>query len=193
MRALTIEYHGIARSELEAAKKVAESGGVIEHRFVSLPDLMEAGDMHSGAFAGMPPTYIPMKNSIFYSHAAAYAEETGAEVLVGGHNRDDGRIFPDARRAFFAQLGKALRAGSPELKSRRTRIVLPLSRMSKAEVIWIASSQGVPLHLTWSCYRDGRTHCWDCDGCAARSAAFSNAGVRDPLNASPVGGKFLKQ
>jgi 7-cyano-7-deazaguanine synthase len=138
----------------------------------------------------MPPTYIPMRNGIFYSLAASYAEEVGANLIVGGHNKDDVKTFADAAPAFFDGLEKAFRLGSPILRKRRTRILLPLSEKTKAQVIRLASSLEVPLGLTWSCHREGGSHCWECEGCRARMTAFEKANVVDPLRDSGEAGKI---
>ena len=192
VRAITFEYHGIARQELRAAREIASSAGVSEHRFVRLPDLKEAGDIVGAGFGRLPPTYIPLRNSIFYSFAASYAEEVGASSIVGGHNRDDEEIFEDVGSAFFRNLQGAYRAASPILRRNRITIARPLRDRSKPEVIRMATSLGVPLGLTWSCHRSGRRHCWHCDGCRARVKAFGAAGITDPL-ALKGGRKLLKQ
>jgi len=179
--ALTFEYHGIARRELEAAGAIGGAAGISEHRIVRLPDLREAGDIRRATFAGMPHTYIPMRNAVFYSLAASYAEEVGADLIAGGHNKDDVKTFADAAPAFFDGLERAFWVGSPILRKRRTRIILPLSEKTKAQVVRLASSLEVPLGLTWSCHREGGSHCWECDGCRARMAAFEKAGAVDPL------------
>jgi 7-cyano-7-deazaguanine synthase len=181
LRALTFVYQGIAEAELRAAKGVAEEAEIGEHRFVRLPNVREAGEMKAPSLAGMPPVYIPARNSVFYSLAASYAEEVGADLIVGGHNKDDATTYPDASPAFFRLLEKALWAGSPILRRRGTSIVLPLSRRTKAQVVKLAASRGVPLELTWSCHAGKKSHCWRCDGCLGRVAAFGVAGVPDPL------------
>ena len=153
-----------------------------EHRFVEVPQLKEAGDMEDGRnFRHLPPTYIPMRNSIFYSLAASYAEEVGAHYIIGGHNREDVALFPDTAPAFFQNFQKAIWAGSRLLRGRRTTILRPLQLRSKAEVVSLAAGLGVPLERTWSCYREGRRQCGECEGCRKRVKAFSEAGVRDPL------------
>ena len=182
VRALTFEYQGIASKELEAARAIAGRAGVLEQRIVRLPDLKEAGDIPGFKPPGLPRTYIPLRNSIFYAFAASYAEETGAALIVGGHNRDDIEVFADVGADFFRPLQKALLSGSPILRRNRMRIVRPLSRKRKPEVIRLAASLGVPLELTWSCHRDAAEHCWDCDGCLSRRRNFASAGVVDPLS-----------
>ena len=181
VRALTFEFAGIAASEVKAAKEVALVAGVVEHRLVRLPDLKEAQDIKRGRFEGLPPTYIPMRNGIFYFLAASYAEEVHAAVVAGGHNKDDRRVFRDVSPKFFSAIQKGFWSGSAILEAEGTRIVRPLERMTKAEVVRKAVEIGVPLHLTWSCHRDGPSHCWECQGCQGRIASFTEAGVPDPL------------
>jgi 7-cyano-7-deazaguanine synthase len=152
---------------------------VLEHRIVRLPDLRESGD--SGvAFDGLPPTYIPMRNAIFYAQAASYALEKGIARIVGGHNKDDTKVFRDARPDFFKRLERAFWASSPASKS-RIRIMIPLGNRTKPQVVKLAYRLGVPLELTWSCQLEGATPCWRCDGCRNRIVSFERAGVRDPL------------
>ncbi len=177
---MTFLFSGMAVSEVRAARAIGGRAGVEEHRFVRLPDLKESQDMGVG-FRGLPPTYIPMRNAIFYSLAASYAEETGARCIVGGHNKDDLGVFRDAGPPFFRKLEGALWAGSKILKENRTRILRPLESKTKPQVVKLANSLGVPLELTWSCHSDGERHCWACEGCRNRTKAFRSAGVADPL------------
>ena len=181
VRALTFEYKGIARSELEAAKAIASRAGVLEHRMVRLPDLREAADIPGFRPSGLPPTYIPLRNSIFYAFAGSYAEETGAAYIVGGHNKDDTEVFADVSPEFFSSLQRAFWNGSRILRRNRLKIVRPLKRLRKPAVVRLGASVGVPFELTWSCQRDSEKHCWTCDGCLTRSRCFREAGIADPL------------
>jgi 7-cyano-7-deazaguanine synthase len=181
VRALTFEYMGIARSELAAAKAVASRADVIEHRIVRLPDLKEAADIPGFRPPGLPPTYIPLRNSIFYAFAASYAEETGAASVVGGHNRDDTEVFTDVSPEFFSSLQRAFRSGSRILGKNRLKISRPLKHLRKPAVIRLGASLGVPFELTWSCHLDSEKHCWRCEGCLTRLRCFKEAGLVDPL------------
>ena len=166
---------------MASAANIAKRASVREHRLVRLPDLREAGDIPGFNFRGHPPTYIPLRNSIFYSCAASYAEEVSAGSIVGGHNKDDEKVFEDASPSFFDSLQTALWAGSVVLRRNRTAVLRPLKSLNKAEVVRLASSEGVPLDLTWSCHRNRDEHCWKCEGCVSRMRAFGRAGVEDPL------------
>ncbi len=184
VRALTFEYMGIAKSELAAAKAIASRAGVLEQRTVRLPDLKEAADIPGFRPAGLPPNYIPLRNSIFYAFAASYAEETGATYIVGGHNREDTEVFADVSPEFFGSLQRAFWNGSRILRRNRLKIARPLKRLKKPAVIRLGASLGVPFELTWSCHRDSEEHCWVCDGCLTRQRCFKEAGIVDPLTAS---------
>ena len=181
VRALTFEYFGIARSELAAARVIASKAGVLEHRMVRLPDLKEVADIPGFRPSGLPPTYIPLRNSIFYALAASYAEEVEASYIVGGHNRDDTKVFADVSPEFFDSLQRAFRSGSRILRRNRLEIVRPLKQLKKPAVIRLGASMGVPFELTWSCHRDAEKHCWKCDGCLTRERCFKEAGIVDPL------------
>jgi 7-cyano-7-deazaguanine synthase len=186
LRLITFVYHGIAEGEVRAARAIGRQVGAGEHRFVRLPDMKEAADL-GVSFVGLPPTYIPMRNSVFYALAASYAEESGAACIAGGHNKDDLKIFRDAGPRFFREMEGALRAGSVVLARRRLRILRPLEGMTKPQVIRVAASLGVDFRSTWSCHEDGSAHCGKCGGCLGRADAFARARMADPLRVSPPG------
>lgn len=168
---------------------MAKRVGVLEHRIVRIPELREAGDIEGSrelSRKAVPPTYIPMKNAIYYSLAAAFAEEKGSDCIIGGHNGDDRRLFEDTSEEFFASMQKTILASSPRLSKRGLKILRPLKDMTKAEVVALAAKIGVPLELTWSCHETGEEHCWKCDGCKLRIKAFEAAGARDPLMSKKV-------
>jgi 7-cyano-7-deazaguanine synthase len=184
-----VEIHGTAKAEIRSARRLGKRGGVLEHRFVRIPELREAGDIVGSrelSRKAVPPTYIPMKNAIYYSLAAAYAEEKGSDSIIGGHNGDDKRLFEDTSEEFFASLQRTLKAASPRLRENGLKILRPLQDMGKPEVVTLAAEIGVPLELTWSCHRAGEEHCWKCVGCRVRAGAFKAAGVEDPLISKKV-------
>ncbi len=150
---------------------------------VEIPSLKEIGDMEGrDSFQGLPPTYIPARNLIFYSLAASFAEEVGANYIMGGHNKDDLRIFEDTTGEFFANLQKSIWGSSERLRRNRTTILRPLQHMTKPEVISLAAGLGVPLGHTWSCHSEGDLPCLECEGCVGRREAFAKASVADPLH-----------
>ena len=52
-------------------------------------------------------------------------------------------------------------------------------KLTKAEIVKLGASLGVPFELTWSCYAGGEKPCGHCDSCKLRAKGFAEAGVRD--------------
>ena len=113
--------------------------------------------------------YVPARNLVYHAIALSVAEEIGAAAVVAGHNRSDAKAFADARPSFFRRLER-LNGG--------LKIVLPLAKLTDAEVV--ERGRGAPLHLTWSCYRDGPRPCGRCAACRGRLESFKAAGWKDP-------------
>ena len=174
---LEVEYPQRPRRERAAAEALARALDV-ERTVVALPFLRE---VEADTPVGPPRGYIPARNFIFYSIAAHEADARGASLIVGGHNRDDGARFPDARRTFFDALELLLADGLWSARERPLRIVLPLADKDKAETVRLGLSLGVPFEHTWSCYEDGDLPCRRCPSCDERARAFAACGVADPL------------
>jgi 7-cyano-7-deazaguanine synthase len=134
--------------------------------------------------AGIPPTYVPARNTVFLALALGWAEVLDLRDLYIGANVLDYSGYPDCRpeylRAFEALAQLATRAGVEE--GARFRIHAPLLTLSKAEIVRLGSSLGVDYGLTVSCYRadeEGRA-CGLCDSCRLRRKGFLEAGLPDP-------------
>lgn len=88
-------------------------------------------------------------------------------------------VYLRAVEAFETMANLATKAG---VEGRGVKIVAPLMRMSKAEIISWGQLMGVDYALTSSCYdpaEDGAA-CGACDSCAIRRRGFAEAGVADP-------------
>jgi 7-cyano-7-deazaguanine synthase len=194
--ALTIAYGQRHAIELDAARRVADALGAVEHRVVPL-DLRAFGGSALTAdlpiprdrsdeemAAGIPITYVPARNTVFLALALAWAEVLGSFDLFMGVNAIDYSGYPDCRPEFvaaFEQLANLATKAGVEGKG-RFRIHAPLVHFSKAEIIRLGLSLGVDYALTHSCYDpapDGAA-CGRCDSCRLRRAGFAAASVPDP-------------
>jgi 7-cyano-7-deazaguanine synthase len=195
--ALTISYGQRHAVELEAARRVARSMGVVRHvelaidlrafgRSALTSDLEVPKDRHAELMAeGIPITYVPARNTVFLSLALAWAETVAAFDIFVGVNCVDYSGYPDCRpeylRAFEAMANLATRAG---VEGRGNfRIHAPLVTLSKEQIILRGLELGVDYGLTHSCYDpapDGRA-CGRCDSCQIRRAAFERLGRTDPV------------
>jgi 7-cyano-7-deazaguanine synthase len=196
--ALTIDYGQRHRFELDAARNVAPTLGVEEHRTVRV-DLAQLGgsaltstdwQVPQGRTAdemtgGIPITYVPARNTILLSIALGYAEAIGTGDIFLGVNAIDYSGYPDCRpeylRAFEAMANLATKAGVEG--SLRFRLHAPLVEWSKAEIIVRGTELGVDYGLTHTCYAplDNGVACGRCDACQLRLRGFAEAGLADPL------------
>lgn len=131
----------------------------------------------------IPVTYVPGRNTIFLSYAAAWAEVLGARRIFIGVNAVDYSGYPDCRPDYLAALEKALNLGSKVgRQGAGLSIIAPLLHLQKKEIIARGLELGVDYGLTHSCYDpapDGRA-CGCCDACLLRAKGFREAGRRDP-------------
>ncbi len=196
--ALTFRYGQRHQRETEAAKKVADFFGVIEHRCVDIDLAQFAGSALTdsaievpkdsadlGKPDQIPPTYVPARNTIFLSYALAWAEVLGVFDIFIGVNAIDYSGYPDCRAEFIAAFEKmanfaTVAAVQGEAKY---RIHTPLISMAKRDIILTGTKLGVDYSLTHSCYdpdEQGRS-CGRCDSCRLRLQGFAEAGLRDPV------------
>ena len=128
-----------------------------------------------GARSPASAVYLPGRNLLLLSHAAVIAAHHQARALAVGILK--GNPFGDATPRFFSGLSRVL---SQALR-RPLRIITPLARMTKAQVLRLGGVRELPLHLTWSCLKpQGSRHCGRCNKCAERRKAFRDAGLPDP-------------
>jgi 7-cyano-7-deazaguanine synthase len=192
--ALTVRYGQVHSQEVLAARRVARALGVARHLEVGVDlaafggsALVGQGDIPKDrALEGsdIPSTYVPARNTVFLSLALAWAEALGAEAITIGVNALDYSGYPECRpeylEAFERMATLATRAG---VEGRQFRILAPLLRLSKADIIRRGTTFGLDYGLTHSCYdpaADGRP-CNRCDSCRLRARGFAEAGVEDPL------------
>ena len=186
--ALTFDYGQRHRVELAAAAAVARHFGA-EQLVVSL----DAGRWGGSALtdngievpepgaAGIPATYVPARNLIFLSVAMGLAEARDADVVVIGVNALDYSGYPDCRpefvESFRATAALALKRG---VEGRPVAVDAPLIDLTKADIVRRGIELDAPLHLSWSCYREGPRPCGACDACHLRAKGFAEAGSNDP-------------
>ncbi|MFX1480545.1 MAG: 7-cyano-7-deazaguanine synthase [Promethearchaeota archaeon] len=183
--AISFNYNLRPESEKKAALKLTSNLGIniIE---VPIEYLKEAIDLRveglpvPSAF-NSPEGFIPVRNLVFYSLAAYYAEVYGCSYIIGGHIAVDSEKFPDASITFFKKLEKIINKSKHPKDHSINKIILPLINLTKVDVIKLANELGVPFEWTWSCYSDGEVPCGQCFNCIKRKEAFKELGFSDTL------------
>jgi len=121
---------------------------------------------------GIPSTYVPGRNTIFLSFAVSYAEAIGAEAIFIGANAIDFSGYPDCRPGYYRAFQKVIISGT---RAKRIKIITPLIKMKKSQIIKLGLRIGAPLNLTWSCYKGEKEPCGVCDSCRLRKKGFKEA------------------
>ena len=186
--ALTFDYGQRHRIELDAARTIARMAGVAEHRILRMSELEELGGsallsdtpiQETGGRGNLPNTFVPGRNLLFLTLAAAWAYQLECHDLVGGMCQTDYSGYPDCRRATIDALEEAIRLGMEW----EIRIHTPLMFLTKAQSVKLAAEVGAMDALAYShtCYEGRFPPCGVCPACRLRAKGFEEAGVEDPL------------
>jgi 7-cyano-7-deazaguanine synthase len=180
---LTVAYRQRHAVEVECAGQVAAALGAKQHLVLNVDLRALGGSALTGELAvpknrtetergrGIPVTYVPSRNLIFLSLAAAHAEVLGYSG------------YPDCRPEFIRAFEAAVQAGTKAgVEGKRIEVRTPLMKLTKAQIVQLGVTLNVPFHLTHSCYDPiGTVACGRCDSCLIRKQGFAQAGVVDPI------------
>ncbi len=174
--------------ELKAFHNIADFNKIEERIIMNVDFLKIIGgssltdtslQLGSTEIDGIPDTYVPFRNGIFLSIAAAYAETIGAEKIFIGAVWEDSSGYPDCRPVFYEKFNLAINQGTRP--GTNIQIITPLIHMTKSEIIKKGISNNAPLELTWSCYQNEERACGKCESCKLRLKGFKEAGITDPI------------
>lgn len=179
---LTINYKDRPEAERRAMRSILKKAGVnslIEIPLEFMKDVEELKKIEAvpSNLTDAPESYIPARNMVFYAIAAYFAETLEASAIIGGHNQTDPKIFPDSGTKFFRRLGIVFEQGLMSYTKNPVKIVLPLSRYTKAQIVRLGRRLAAPLEITWSCEFDGKEECGNCPSCKDKERAFATVGA----------------
>jgi 7-cyano-7-deazaguanine synthase len=131
--------------------------------------------------AGLPNTFVPGRNLVFFTYAAALGYRRGLNTLVGGMCETDFSGYPDCRNATLQTLAEAISLGM----DRPFAVQTPLMWIDKAGTWQMAEQLGGPalvdliVEHTHTCYMPDRTtrHPWgfgcgSCPACTLRAKGW---------------------
>ncbi|MEJ5172981.1 MAG: 7-cyano-7-deazaguanine synthase QueC [Hydrogenothermaceae bacterium] len=181
--AISFDYGQKHKIELSYAREIAKIAKVEKHFIATIPHLKDLGsnaltdekiEVPSESYTDEPPiTTVPMRNLIFLSLAASYADVYGIENIgIGVHSLDS--PYPDCRAEFVSSAEAAINASSIMVAKRKNRIKIftPFLGMSKADIVKLGHSLGVPFEKTYSCYKGTEPPCGECATCKQREEAL---------------------
>lgn len=158
-------------------------------RIVSVGDLGKVADSaltdHKQAFYmrdNLPNTFLPGRNILFLTYAAAHAHNIGVRDLVGGMCQTDYSGYPDCRRNTIDAIQDAVSLGM----DRDFIIHTPIMFIDKAATWELIQHLGGPFFLdmiveeSHTCYNGDREHrhpwgygCGECPACKLREAGWN--------------------
>ena len=187
--AVSFDYGQRHRIELECAEAIASAADVAH---VCLPiDTFTAlgGDALTDVAVdvastidpdtALPNTFVPGRNIIFLTYAAAYAYRRDISNLVVGVAQTDYSGYPDCREPTIRSIEATLRLGMEF----DVTIHAPLMQRSKKDTVLLAQQVGAlpAMAMTHTCYNGQRPPCGTCAACELRAKGFAEAGIDDPL------------
>ena len=134
------------------------------------------------AKTGLPTTFVPGRNLVFFSFAGAVAYRRGINHMVAGMCETDFSGYPDCRDDTIKAMQLALTLGMDH----RFVVHTPLMWIDKAGTFALAEEIGgaalvdLVLAETHTCYRGDRQHrhawgfgCGECPACKLRAEGFA--------------------
>lgn len=135
-----------------------------------------AGPIEGAEFAH---EWVPARNLVMLAIASAYAEEHGYDYIVLGNNMEEAGAYPDNEPEFIRKFNKMLPYALKPYQ--KVQVLSPVGNLVKHEIVALGISIAAPMHLTWSCYRNGGKHCGQCGPCYMRKRAFQINHEIDPI------------
>ena len=193
--ALTFNYGQKQKREIDMARATTHMLGV-KHKIV---DATFLGDISKGFSANVdtdmamptikdvlgdprPKTYVPNRNMILMSIAAAFAETQNVDTVLCGLQVHDEYGYHDTTQRWVDKVNDLL----SENRIIKIKLVAPFSKLSKYDELNILRELDGNLQLTLftlTCYNpdvDGNS-CGECPSCSERIANFIKIGEKDPI------------
>src|SRR5262249_12344148 len=186
--ALAFDYSQRHRIEMEAAQVICDLASVPVNvltlmilsrlggsALIGSSDTIQA----SGWRDGLPNTFVPGRNLLFLTVAAAFAYQRDLHDLVIGACETDYSGYPDCREQTMHALAQALQLGMDYA----VHIHTPLMHLSKAQTVILAQEVGAleALRYSHTCYEGRFPPCGVCPACQLRARGFAEAAMADPL------------
>ena len=187
VEALTFDYGQRHRVELDCASEISRLAGV-SHTVLPINTFEAIGgnaltdpgvEVADTGGSQLPVTFVPGRNLVFLTFAAAWAWPRAIRHIVTGVAQTDYSGYPDCRQNTIDSLADTLELGMEQ----RFTIHTPLMNLSKKETVLLAEQLGAmdAMALTHTCYQGERPPCGTCQACLLRARGFAQAGIADPL------------
>lgn len=191
VEAIRFDYGQRHKVELECSEKIAGDAGV-KLTTLSVEALKQLGgfaltDLNVDVKSelndrGLPNTFVPGRNLLFLTLAAAYAYPRNIQSLVTGVCQTDYSGYPDCRKTTIDAVEESIKLG---MDFKGFDILTPLMHLTKAETVLKAvdlNCLDIIVNDTHTCYNGDHStkHYWGygcgtCGACELRKKGFDEA------------------
>ncbi len=105
--------------------------------------------------------WVPNRNGLFVNIAACYADSFGYDEIIIGANEEEAGSFKDNSQAFIDSITNSLKFSA----NGNIKVVSPLIKMNKSDIILLGKKLNLPFSLIRSCYNNTKYHCGKCESC----------------------------
>jgi len=187
--ALTFDYgQRAAKKETDAAAQMCELWG-IEHEVINIDWLtgltgsalvdksrsipvVAPSELDKGGDERAEMVWVPNRNALLISIAAAFAEGRGYELVIAGFNVEEAVTFPDNSKEFMDATNSALAYSTKS----GVELISPTIKMTKQQIASEILEEERLVEFFWCCYESGEKLCGCCESCARTIRAFESLG-----------------
>ncbi|MCX7883759.1 MAG: 7-cyano-7-deazaguanine synthase QueC [Caloramator sp.] len=166
-------------ANLSEVFKFSKDCPLLEGSNNEIPKKSYAEQLKDMGGCGTVSTYVPFRNGLFLSYAAAVAIQVGASRIYYGAHSDDaaGSAYPDCSYNFIQSMASAIFEGT----GGKIKLEAPFWNFTKKDIVKEGLELGVDFSHTWSCYKGEDEPCRNCATCIDRERAFELNDTIDPL------------
>jgi 7-cyano-7-deazaguanine synthase len=179
--ALTFDYgQKSAKQEIDAARKICKHYD-LKHEIIQLSWLKEITQTSLVSEKEIPTNeklnnpqdsamsvWVPNRNGLFLNIAGCYADSFDYDYIIIGANKEEGETFPDNTQEFLDGINQEFQFST----RKRPKVIAPLIKYMKNDIVKLALDNRIPLELTRSCYQSGEKHCGICESCSRLKKAL---------------------
>lgn len=185
--ALTFDYGQKSVSQEIDASRVLCKYYDVKHKIIKLDFLKEithtalcsdeevpTGEALSDENQSAKSVWVPNRNGLFLNIAGAFADSEDYDYIIIGANSEEAKTFPDNTEDFINRVNMEF-----EYSTRKNpKVLAPLLKMNKNDIVKQALSQEMPLKYVRSCYNGTEKHCGICESCMRLKNALLYNGDR---------------
>ena len=153
--------------EWSSCQKVASQLDLPKPERIDVPDFGKSIPSRTTSHSGRPDPYVPYRNLLLLTIGAAYAHSKGSHSLAIGFLANSS--YSDQS----SYLAKAAQKAIERSHDIGMRVVTPLIKLNKVDVVQLACRFGFPIDITRSCYYGRKKPCGRCPACRERDLAIS--------------------